>query len=124
MIRVLPTSPGLTTRRRSTSIVGDGDDRPRLEALTLECGVQEKVAFAGPVVGRRTARLLPAGGVLVMPSTGKASASFFSRRWRPAFRVIGGTEDGSLDPLSDGALGTAVDPEYEAELPLTRSVLH
>jgi hypothetical protein len=31
-------------------------------------------------------------------------------------RVIGGNQDGSLDPLADGVLGTAIDPENGEEL--------
>jgi hypothetical protein len=31
-------------------------------------------------------------------------------------RVIGGNQDGSLDPVADGVLGTAIDPENGEEL--------
>ena len=36
-------------------IVGDGDDRPRLESLAVECGVAKNVQFTGLVpAGRAT----------------------------------------------------------------------
>jgi len=51
--RVLPEHPTL-----KTVIVGEGDDRPRLEALAREIGVDRQVEFTGFVDERRKVELL------------------------------------------------------------------
>ena len=97
-------------------VVGDGDDRPRLEALTLECGVQDKVIFTGPVVAEELPDYYRLADLMVMPSTGEGFGIVFLEAMASGVPVIGGTQDGSLDPLSDGALGTAVDPDDDQAL--------
>ena len=50
-------------------IVGDGDDRPRLEALARDLGMSAAVTFAGPAQGADLAAHYRACDVFVMPST-------------------------------------------------------
>ena len=49
--RVIRTLPRVLQQHPDTIylIVGDGDDRPRLESLAVECGVAKNVQFAGLV---------------------------------------------------------------------------
>src|SRR4029077_13611086 len=49
--RVIRTLPRILLQHPDTIylVVGDGDDRPRLESLASECGVLENVQFTGPV---------------------------------------------------------------------------
>jgi phosphatidylinositol alpha-1,6-mannosyltransferase len=97
-------------------IVGDGDDRPRLEALTVEYGVAEKVRFAGTVAPEELPDHFRLADVLVMPSTGEGFGIVFLEAIATGISVIGGNRDGSLDPLADGVLGRAVDPDDPEEL--------
>ena len=97
-------------------IVGDGDDRPRLEALASEFAVQDKVRFAGPVAGEELPDYYRLADVLVMPSTGEGFGIVFLEAMACAIDVIGGNKDGSIDPLGDGAVGSAIDPEDSEEL--------
>jgi len=97
-------------------IVGDGDDRPRLEALALEFAVQDKVRFAGPVAGEELPDYYRLADVLVMPSTGEGFGIVFLEAVACGIDVIGGDQDGSVDPLGDGALGPAINPEDSEEL--------
>jgi phosphatidyl-myo-inositol dimannoside synthase len=97
-------------------VVGDGDDRPRLEALAVEVGVAEKVRFVGSVVPEELPDHFRLGDVLVMPSICEGFGIVFLEALASGIRVIGGNRDGSLDPLGDGVLGTAVDPEDSEEL--------
>jgi phosphatidylinositol alpha-1,6-mannosyltransferase len=99
-------------------IVGDGDDRPRLEALTVEYGVAEKVRFAGQVAPEELPDHFRLADVLVMPSTGEGFGIVFLEAIATGISVIGGNRDGSLDPLADGVLGRAVDPDDPEELAL------
>src|SRR5207247_1514684 len=97
-------------------IVGDGDDRQRLEALASEFAVQDKVRFAGPVADEELADYYRLADVLVMPSTGEGFGIVFLEAMACAINVIGGNQDGSIDPLVDGAVGSAIDPEDSDEL--------
>jgi glycosyltransferase involved in cell wall biosynthesis len=54
--------------------------------------------------------------VFVMPSAGEGFGIVFLQAMATGVRVIGGSQDGSRDPLCDGALGTLVDPENCEEL--------
>jgi phosphatidylinositol alpha-1,6-mannosyltransferase len=97
-------------------IVGDGDDRPRLEALASEFAVQDKVRFAGLVASEDLPDYYRLADVLVMPSTGEGFGIVFLEAMACAIDVIGGNQDGSIDPLGDGAVGSAIDPEDSEEL--------
>jgi glycosyltransferase involved in cell wall biosynthesis len=49
-------------------IVGDGDDRPRLEKLTVELGLTQHVAFTGPISDSELAALYRRSEIFVLPS--------------------------------------------------------
>jgi phosphatidyl-myo-inositol dimannoside synthase len=97
-------------------IVGDGDDRPRLEALATEFGVVEKVRFVGPAAPEELPDYFRLADVFVMPSTCEGFGIAFLEAMASGTRVIGGNTDGSLDPLADGVLGTAINPVNGNEL--------
>jgi phosphatidylinositol alpha-1,6-mannosyltransferase len=99
-------------------VVGDGDDRPRLEALATECGVRENVRFAGQVSSEELPDYFRLADVFVMPSTGEGFGIVFLEALASGIEVIGGNRDGSLDPLGDGVRGTMVNPDNEEELAL------
>jgi phosphatidylinositol alpha-1,6-mannosyltransferase len=97
-------------------IVGDGEDRARLEALAVEFGVAEKVEFVGHVDAEQLPDYFRLADVFVMPSTGEGFGIVFLEAMASGIAVIGGNRDASLDPLADGLLGTAVDPVNQAQL--------
>jgi len=97
-------------------IVGDGDDRARLEALAVEIGVAENVGFAGHIDAEQLPDYFRLADVFVMPSTGEGFGIVFLEAMASGIAVIGGNQDASLDPLADGVLGTAVDPTSQEQL--------
>jgi phosphatidylinositol alpha-1,6-mannosyltransferase len=97
-------------------VVGDGDDRLRLEALASAVGVRERVHFAGFVEAKELPDHYRVADVFVMPSTGEGFGIAFSEAMAFGLPVIGGNGDGSVDPLGDGALGRLIDPEKVDEL--------
>jgi phosphatidylinositol alpha-1,6-mannosyltransferase len=97
-------------------VVGDGDDRPRLEALAARLGLEKNVRFVGPVVPEELPNYLRLADVFVMPSTGEGFGIVFLEALATGIHVIGGNKDGSLDPLADGQLGQLIDPDNEEEL--------
>jgi phosphatidyl-myo-inositol dimannoside synthase len=116
--RVIRTLPRLLSQHPDTIylIVGDGDDRPRLESLAIECGVVESIQFTGAVPPEELSDYLRLADVFAMPSTGEGFGIVFLQAMATGVRVIGGAYDGSRDALCDGALGTLVDPENSEEL--------
>ena len=97
-------------------IVGDGDDRSRLEALAAEFGVAKKVQFVGLVASEELPDYFRLADVFVMPSTWEGFGIAFLEALASGIRVIGGNKDGSRDPLGDGVFGTLIDPENGDEL--------
>jgi phosphatidylinositol alpha-1,6-mannosyltransferase len=116
--RVIRTLPRVLQQHPDTIylIVGDGDDRPRLESLAVECGVAKNVQFAGLVPPEELPHYFRLADVFVLPSTGEGFGIVFLEAMATGVRVIGGSQDGSRDALCDGALGTLVDPENIEEL--------
>jgi phosphatidylinositol alpha-1,6-mannosyltransferase len=97
-------------------VIGDGDDRSRLEALAKETGVQKQVHFVGLVPAKELPDYYRLADLLVMPSTGEGFGIVFLEAMACGIDVIGGNSDGSADALCDGALGTLVDPDNCEEL--------
>jgi phosphatidyl-myo-inositol dimannoside synthase len=97
-------------------VVGDGDDRPRLEALAADLGLTERVRFVGLVGSEELPDYFRLADVFVMPSTGEGFGIVFLEAIASGIAVIGGNSDGSLDALADGVLGSPIDPEKNEEL--------
>ena len=116
--RIIRILPRVLAKHPGTKylIVGDGDDRARLEVLATEVGVRDRVHFAGLIDPADLPRHYCLADVFVMPSTGEGFGIAFLEAMASGVRVVGGDRDGSCDPLADGMLGTTIDPENEDEL--------
>jgi phosphatidylinositol alpha-1,6-mannosyltransferase len=110
VIRALPA-----LRRRHPEVLylvaGEGDDRPRLEALAAGLGLEDAVRFLGHVPDGDLPDLYRAAHVFVMPSTGEGFGIVFLEAAACGLRVVAGNRDGSVDALGEGALGTLIDPD-------------
>ena len=116
--RVIRTLPRILLQHPDTVylIVGDGNGRPRLESLAVECGVMKNVQFTGLVPSEELPDYFRLADVFAMPSAGEGFGIVFLEAMATGVRVIAGSHDGSRDALCDGALGTLVDPENGEEL--------
>jgi phosphatidylinositol alpha-1,6-mannosyltransferase len=116
--RVIRALPRLLKQHPDTIylVVGDGDGRTQLESLAVACGVMENVRFANLVPPEELPDYFRLADVFVMPSTGEGFGIVFLEAMATGLPVIGGNQDGSADPLADGELGWAVDPDNEQEL--------
>ena len=97
-------------------VVGRGDDRPRLENLTRELGVADRVVFAGFVPGEALPDLYRLADAYVMPSQ-EGFGIVYLEAMACGVPTIAGDADGSVDPLQDGTTGWRVphrDPEAVA----------
>lgn len=94
-------------------VVGDGDDRPRLEALARELGVADLIRFAGRVPDAELVGHYNLVDLFVMPSTKEGFGIVYLEAMACGVPAVGLNVDGSIDPLSLEPLGHAVS---EAEL--------
>jgi phosphatidylinositol alpha-1,6-mannosyltransferase len=91
-------------------IVGDGNDRPRLEAKARSLGVEDRVVFAGFIPEAEKADHYRLADVFVMPGRGEGFGFVFLEALACGIPVVGSTLDGSREALREGALGILVDP--------------
>jgi phosphatidyl-myo-inositol dimannoside synthase len=94
-------------------IVGDGDDRGRLEQLARQLGLAGRVHFAGRVSDSELIDYYRLADVFVMPSAKEGFGLVFLEAAATGLPVIGGDRDGGADALADGVLGTMVAPGDE-----------
>jgi phosphatidyl-myo-inositol dimannoside synthase len=94
--------------RASYLVVGDGTDRPRLEALAAKLAVS--VTFFGRATDEELPDLYRACDLFVMPSRNEGFGYVFIEAMACGIPVVAGNADGSVDALADGVLGVLVDP--------------
>lgn len=97
-------------------IVGDGDDRPRLEAKAQTLGVGDRVIFAGFIPEAEKADHYRLADAFVMPGRGEGFGFVFLEALACGIPVVGSKLDGSREALRGGALGTLVDPARPDEI--------
>ena len=116
--RILKALPAVLARVPDAAflIVGDGNDRPRLQQMARDVGVAGRVVFAGSVGQDELAAYFRLADVFAMPSTGEGFGIVFLEAARSGVPVIGGNKDGSVDALGDGEIGTMIDPDDEDQL--------
>jgi phosphatidylinositol alpha-1,6-mannosyltransferase len=96
-------------------VVGEGDDRARLEALARDVGVSGRVRFFGAAELQVLTELYRTADLFVMPSMGEGFGIAFLEAMASGTPVLGLDVAGARDALADGQLGTLVS---EAELPV------
>jgi phosphatidylinositol alpha-1,6-mannosyltransferase len=102
LARLAPTFPEL-----EYVIVGDGDDRPRLEQLSRELGLTHRVRFLGErhwVSGELSALYANCEAV-VLPSRGEGFGLALLEGMAFGKPVVGGAHGGTPDIIEDGVTG-------------------
>jgi glycosyltransferase involved in cell wall biosynthesis len=97
-------------------IVGDGDDRPRLEAKAQALGVEDRVVFTGFIPEADKADHYRLADAFVMPGRGEGFGFVFLEALACGIPAVGSTLDGSREALRDGAIGVLVDPRRPDEI--------
>ena len=90
-------------------VVGDGDDRQRLESLACKHGVADCVHFLGRLP--ESPQLIACYGacdVFVMPSRGEGFGLVFLEAMAFGKPVVGGAHGGTPDVIEDGVTGFLV----------------
>ncbi len=89
-------------------IVGDGDDRPRLEALAVEKGVAKQVCFLGWLEEADLCACYAHSTLFAMPSRGEGFGLVFLEAMAFGKPVIAADRGGPLDFLQEGQNGFLV----------------
>jgi phosphatidylinositol alpha-1,6-mannosyltransferase len=95
-------------------VVGDGDDRARLEARARELGVDRSVRFFGRVSDAELGRLYRTASLFAMPSRQEGFGLVYAEAMWHGLPCIGSTADAATEVIVDGETGALV-PYGEAE---------
>ena len=97
-------------------LVGDGDDRERLEAKAEALGVRERVVFAGYVPEHEKADHFRLADAFVMPGRGEGFGIVYLEALACGIPVVASTEDASREAVLHGALGELAHPDRPEEI--------
>jgi glycosyltransferase involved in cell wall biosynthesis len=99
-------------------IAGDGDDRPRLQALAQQLDLQDVVLFPGRIAEEELADHFRLATAFVLPSDKEGFGIVFLEALGCGCPVLAGNRDGARDPLADGRFGLLVNPDLPLSEPL------
>lgn len=92
-------------------IVGEGDDRTRIERRVIELGLKQSVTLAGFVSDADLPDYYALADLFAMPSKREGFGIVYLEAMACGLPAIGGDRDGARDALMDGELGVLVDPD-------------
>ena len=91
-------------------IVGDGDDKPRLQKKAEKLGVADRVVFAGYIPEMEKADHYRLADAYVMPGRGEGFGIVYLEAMACGIPTVASKLDGSRDALRNGQLGFLADP--------------
>jgi phosphatidyl-myo-inositol dimannoside synthase len=94
-------------------VIGRGDDQPRLAQLAADCGVSDRVVFAGFVPNEELVEHYRLADAYIMPSQ-EGFGIVYLEAMACGVPVLAGDADGSADALLNGKLGWRV-PHRDSE---------
>jgi glycosyltransferase involved in cell wall biosynthesis len=97
-------------------VVGEGSDRPRLEAKARSLGIGDRVVFAGFIPESEKTEHYRLADAYVMPGWGEGFGFVYLEALACGIPALGSKLDGSREALRDGDLGILVDPHNREEL--------
>lgn len=92
-------------------LVGQGDDRPRIEQLIHQLNLKDYVTLTGFVPDHELCDHYNLCDVFVMPSKGEGFGIVYLEALACGKPTLGGNKDGAIDALCQGELGALVDPD-------------
>jgi glycosyltransferase involved in cell wall biosynthesis len=97
-------------------LVGDGDDRVRLEAKAAALGVSERVVFAGYIREAEKAAHYRIADAFVMAGRGEGFGIVYLEALACGVPVVASSADASQEAVLNGAMGELADPDKPDEL--------
>jgi phosphatidyl-myo-inositol dimannoside synthase len=105
-----------TAQLRSTNldlhlvVVGDGDDLPRLQKLTADLNITDRVHFLKNICREQMAACYSNADIFALPSTGEGFGFVFLEAMAFAKPVVAVSHGGTTDLVEDGVNGLLVPP--------------
>jgi phosphatidylinositol alpha-1,6-mannosyltransferase len=120
--RVIAAIPSLVSKGYDIVylIVGEGNDRARLEALAREVGILARVRFLGAIAPQDLPEAYRIADLFVMPSTQEGFGIAFLEAMASGTPALGLSFGGTRDALADGDLGTMVSGEDDLAAAIDR----
>ncbi len=112
VIRVVRDLPGAPT----LLVLGEGPERARLEALSAELGVADRVRFAGVVAPEEVPSVLAAADLYVLNSVSEGLPHSVLEAMAAGVPVVATRVCGTPEVVEDGATGLLVAPDAPEEL--------
>jgi glycosyltransferase involved in cell wall biosynthesis len=91
-------------------IVGDGNDRERIEILINKLKINKHVKLCGFISDKELPAYYCMADIFALPSTGEGFGIVFIESMLSGTPVIAGNKDGSVDAIQNGYLGKLVNP--------------
>ena len=115
---VMELLPGLSAKIPELAylVVGDGDDRRRLEEKARQLNVADRVIFAGYIADEEKQAHYRLADAYVMPSRGEGFGIVFLEAMASGIPVVASKLDGGREAVREGLLGVLVDPNNCEEL--------
>lgn len=115
---VMEAMPGLLGRFPDLVylVVGDGDDRPRLEARSRALGIAERVVFTGYIDEAEKADHYRLADVFALAGRGEGFGIVLLEAMACGIPVVGSNRDASGDVVRTAGGGIVVDPTDPADL--------
>jgi phosphatidylinositol alpha-1,6-mannosyltransferase len=90
-------------------VVGDGDDRPRLESRARASSASDRIRFTGFVTEPELARQYAGAAVFAMPSRGEGFGLVYLEAMAHGVPCIGSRDDAASEVIVDGETGLLVE---------------
>ena len=113
LLQALAALSGLEVR---LTVVGDGPERRRLEALATALGVADRVRFLGHVDEAAKRRALAAADLFVLASAHEGFGLVYLEAMQHGLPVVAASAGGQADFLEDGRTGALVPNDDVAAL--------
>lgn len=91
-------------------IIGDGDDRERLEKIAEDLNIKDRVIFKGSISFQKLNFYYKNCDLFILPSKKEGFGIVFLEAIYFGKPVIAGNKDGSKEALLNGELGILIDP--------------
>lgn len=116
--KILEALPKLLKRNSKLVWVlgGKGDDLDRVKEKAKILGVADHCRFPGYIPDVELPDLYRSSDLFVLPSQKEGFGIVFLEAAACGLPVIAGNQDGSVDALAGGVLGTLIDPDSEEQL--------